>query len=82
MKDHFIDADILLPRVDQMARGHIVAWSHDTNGNVIDRAHANHILDTRMYKIKFVGGEVTIAESMYAQCDADGNEYLLLALLI
>ena len=42
------------------------------------------ILDTRLYEVQFPSGEVTeltaniIAQSMYAQCDADGNEYLLL----
>ena len=41
-----------------------------------------------MYQVSFVGGEITelttnvIAESMYAQCYADGNEYLLLDVLV
>ena len=41
-----------------------------------------------MYQVKFAGGKVTeltanvIAESMYAQCNADGNEYLLLDVLV
>ena len=44
----------------------------------------NPIFDTRMYQNEFVGGKVTeltanaIAKSMYAKCDAGGNEYLLL----
>ena len=44
----------------------------------------NPVIDTRMYKVESAGGEVTelativIAESMYTQCDSDGNEYLLL----
>ena len=48
----------------------------------------NLILDTRMYQVEFAGGEVTelttniIAESMYTQCDADGNECLLLDVLV
>ena len=46
---------------------------------VMDIAHVNPIMDTRLYQVEFNGGEVTeltnnvIAESMYAQCDADGN---------
>ena len=65
-----------------MARGHVVAWSLDANGNVMGRAHTNLILDIRVYQIWFAGGEITefttnvIAESMYIQCDADGMEYL------
>ena len=52
------------------------------------RAHTNPIPDTRMYQVEFAGGKVTesttniIAKSMYAQCDAGGNEYLLLELLV
>ena len=69
-----------------MTKGHVVAYSHDASGNVMGRAHTNPILDTRMYQVEFAGGkerELTIinAESMYAQCDVDGNEYLLLDFL-
>ena len=52
------------------------------------RAHANFILDTRLYQIEFNGGEVTefihnvITESMCVQHDAEENKYLLLYLLI
>ena len=65
--DHYIGAEILLPRGDQMARGHVMARSRDAKGNVMGRSHTDPILDTRMY----------IAESMYAQCNTEGNEYFL-----
>ena len=42
-----------------MARGHDVAWSCNANGNIMDRAYINAILDTRMHQVEFVGGEVT-----------------------
>ncbi len=54
------------------------------NGNPTERANDNPILDTREYIVKFDDGDVTeltanlIAESMYAQCDPDGNQYALL----
>ena len=41
-----------------------------------------------MYQVENAGGKVTkftvsiIAESMYAQCNVDGNEYFLLDLLV
>ena len=41
-----------------MARGQVVAQSHDTNGNLMGRSHTNPIFDTRMYEIKFSRGEV------------------------
>ena len=48
----------------------------------------NPIMDNRMYQVEFAGGKVTeltpnfITESIYTQCDADGNEYLLLDVLV
>ena len=54
----------------------------------MDRVHMNLIHDTRMNQVKFAASKVTeltanvITESMYAQCDADGNEYLLIDLLV
>ena len=65
-----------------------MAWCYDATGNDIGSAHANPILDTRMCQVEFAGDKVTeltdnvIAESMYAQSDTDGNEYLTLDLLV
>ena len=81
---HYIGAEILLHRGDEMERGHVVAQSHDSSGNIMDRAHINPKLDTMMYQVEFAGGKVkklSTNESMYAQCDADGIEYLLLDVL-
>ena len=80
---YYIGAEILLLRGNQMARGLL-----DANGNVMGRSHTNLILNTRTYQVEFAGGEVTewtaniIAESMYAKCDSEGNEYLLLDALL
>ena len=71
-----------------MASGLVVAWSHDVNKNVLGRFHANPVLDTVMYQVKFIGNKVTelatnaIAVSLYAQCDENGNEYTHIALLV
>ena len=42
--DHYIGVE----RGDNVARGHVVAWSHDTSRNIIGKALMNPILDTRM----------------------------------
>ena len=69
--EHYIGAEVLLTRGDQMARGHVVTRSRDVNGNVLGRFCTNPILDTSMYQVEFAGGKVTeltaniIAESMY-----------------
>ena len=71
-----------------MARGHVVARSRDASGNIMGRSHTNPTLDTRTYQVEFAGGEVVelttnvIAKSMYAQCNLEGNEYLLLDALV
>ena len=78
--DHYIGAEILLPREDQMAWNHTVAQSCDASGNFMGSAHAHPVV--------FASGKVTelttnvIAGSMYAQYDADENEYLLLDLWV
>ena len=52
------------------------------------RSHTSPILDTRMYQVEFTGGKVTestanvIAESMYAPCNSEVNEYLFFDVLI
>ena len=57
---------------------------HDANDNPIGRSNQNPILDTFLYEVEFHGGEVTelaaniTTESMYAHCNVNGNEYLLL----
>ena len=88
LNDHYNGAEILLPRMDAMARGHVIMQCHITSGNTMERAHINPILDTKIYQVEFAGGKVTeltsnvIAESLYAQCNADGNEYLVLDVLV
>ena len=47
--DHYVGADILLVRGDEMVRGHLVAQSHEAGGNFMGGAHTNSILITRMY---------------------------------
>ena len=67
-----------------MERGRVVGRKRDADDNPIGRAHANPILDTRRYDVEFDDGQVNelmakiIAESMYSQCDPDGNQCVLL----
>ena len=83
-EDQYVNAEILLLKGDKLARGQVVHWKHNANGNQIVRSNQNPILDTCLYEVEFPEGEMTklvaniIAESMYAQCDIVENEYLLL----
>ena len=81
--DNYVNTEVMLPRGDHMARGKVIRRKRDAKGNPIGRANNNPILDTRQYEVQFADGEVTeltanvIAEAMFAQCDEDGNEYVL-----
>ena len=56
--DQYVNAEILLPRGDNMARGQVICWKHDVNGNPIGRSTKNLILDTHIYtKWNFQGGK-------------------------
>ena len=63
--DHYIEAEILLSRGDEMARGHVLEWSNNANGNIMERAQTFPILDTIMYNVEFAGGKIT---AMNHQC--------------
>jgi hypothetical protein len=69
-------------------KGPITSRKRDKDGNPIGLANANPILDTREYTFTFNNGDETvlnanlIAEAMYAQCDPDGNQYVLLDSII
>jgi hypothetical protein len=86
--DNYVGIELLLPKRGTMSRGCVTTWKRDADGNPKGRANENPILDTREYTVIFKDGDVTeltvnlIAESMYAQCDPDGNQYVLLDSII
>ncbi len=65
-------------------KGHVTSRKRDKEGNPIGLANANPIFNTCEYMLTFNNGDETvlnsnlIAEAMYAQCDPDGNQYVLL----
>jgi hypothetical protein len=69
-------------------KGRVTSQKRDKDGNPVGLANANLILDTREYTFTFNDGDETvlnanlIAEAMYAQCDLDGNQYVLLDSII
>jgi hypothetical protein len=73
----------MLPRGNSLARGTVIGQKRDARGDPIGNANANPIMDSHVYHVEFDDGGVCeltanfIAESMYASCDADGNEYIL-----
>ena len=82
--DAYLNAEVLLPIGGQMRSGSVRARVTGPNGEPLGRRNNNPILDTRQYEVEFPDGTVShysanvIAENMYAQCDAEGNQFLLL----
>ncbi len=65
-------------------KGRVTSQKRDKDGNPVGLANANPILDTREYTFTFNDGDETVlnanlvAEAMHAQCDPNGNQYVLL----
>eukprot|EP00804_Cyclotella_cryptica_P004599 CCRYP_006925-RA/>CCRYP_006925-RA protein AED:0.38 eAED:0.38 QI:0/0/0/1/1/1/2/0/264 len=66
----------------------VLRRKRDPDGSLVGTAHANPALDTRIYEVRFPDGRTeelaanVIAEAVYAQCDADGNQYVLLDAIV
>ena len=81
--DNYVNASLMLPRGNSLAHGTVIGRKRDARGDPIGNANANPIMDSRVYCVEFDDGDIceltanVIAESVYASCDADGNEYIL-----
>jgi hypothetical protein len=88
MGDNYLNAEISVPRGGTLSEGCITARKQDKDGNPVRQVNANPILDTHEYTFTFKDGDETvmsanlIAEAMYAQCDPDRNQYVLLDSII
>ena len=82
--DDYVNVNIMIPCGSEMSRERVTGCKRDIGGNTAKRASENPILDMLEYTVQFKDGEVTeltanvIAESMYAQCEPDGIQYVLL----
>ncbi len=69
-------------------KGRVTSRKRNKDSNPVGLANANPILDTQEYTFTFDNGDEIvlnanlIAEAMYAQCNPDGNQYILLDSLI
>jgi len=86
--DQYISAQVLLPRGDNFEKGTVMRRKRDTEGNIVGKANANPILDTRVYEVEFSDGHVAefstnvIAENIYAMIDDEGHETTLFKAII
>ena len=83
MNDNYVGARVELPLGDGMAQGRVTKRARDNDGNPLGRANDNPIKDSREYTVEFEDGREAdlvanlIAQSMNAQCDPEGNMYVM-----
>ena len=86
--DQYLNSDVLLPYRGKYQTGKVTHRKRDADGNLKGKAHRHAQCDTREYVVTFPDGAEAeysanvIAENMYAQCDLDGNQYLLLKAIV
>jgi hypothetical protein len=82
--DEYLTAQVMLPHGGDTVRARIVERTKDAQGRPIGVRHDNPILDTRTYQVQYPDGSTEtlatnfIAENLYSQVDAEGNEFLVL----
>ena len=86
--DQYVGAEVELPIGGRMVNAKVRGRKRMADGSVVGRANLNPILDTRTYEVEFPDGQIAemaanvIAQNMYAMCDEEGNQFLLLAGII
>jgi hypothetical protein len=88
MGDNYLNAKISVPRAGTLVKGRVTSRKRDKDGSPVGLANADPILDTHEYTFTFDDGDETvlnanlIAEAMFVQCNPDGNQFVLLDLII
>ena len=86
--DNYVGAQVNLPYQGSMMAGKVIKRARDNEGNPVGTKNDNPILDTRSYQVEFPDGNIAeysaniIAENMFAMCDPEGNQHLLLEAII
>ncbi|KAL3786440.1 hypothetical protein HJC23_011021 [Cyclotella cryptica] len=86
--DFLVNSEVLLPVGNSQELARVLRWKRDADGKVVGTAHHNPALDTHVYEVRFPDSRAeelaanVIAEAVYAQCDADGNQYVLLDAIV
>ena len=81
--DNYVGSRLQLPHGQSLAQGRVLKLACDNDDNVIGRDNENPILYIRGYVVEFEDGEQieladnNISQSMVAQCDSDGNQYVM-----
>jgi hypothetical protein len=79
---------VLLPVGNSQELARVLRRKQDADGKVVGTAHHNPALDSCIFEVRFSDRRPeelaanVIAEAIYAQCDADGNQYVLLDAIV
>jgi hypothetical protein len=83
--DQYLNAELIIHRADGDAvRARVAKRARADTGEWIGRRHTNPIFDTREYECVLDDGTTerytanVIAENLYAQCDSEGRQFLVL----
>ncbi len=88
MGDNYLNTEISVLRGGTLMKGRVTSRERDKDRNPVGLANANPILNTHEYTFTFDDDDETvrnanlIAEAMYAQCDPNRNQYVLLDSII
>jgi hypothetical protein len=86
--DAYIGAEVNLSHHGASQRGKVKRRARDESGNVYGTQNNNPILDTRMYEVEFLDGQIkeyaanVIAENLYASSDPYGNLVVLMDAIV
>jgi hypothetical protein len=86
--DNYLSVELMLPKGGVMEKSCVTAHKRDRDGIPVGRANDKPILDTRSYIINFDDDDQTeltanmIAETLYSQCDPNGNQNVLLERIV
>ena len=84
--DTYLNMEQAIPQGDSLEPrlARVTKRLKDANGLPIGLANENPILDTRMYEVQYLDGEIaslaanSITENLFAQIDGDGNRQVLM----
>ena len=86
--DMYVGAEVLLPIEESMQSGKVKRRKINLGRNPIGKGNQKPVLDTRVYTVEFPDGAEKeyaaniIAENMWAQCDIDGNQTILMEAIV
>ena len=86
--DEYVNAYVVLPHNGVETSARVARRKRDVNGHLVGTRNDNPILDSRSYVVEFPDGSETeytanmIAQNMWAQCDLEGHQYLLLESIV